>query len=181
MALTERRHRHIIETAKTLLHDAELPFRFWSFACLHAVYLINRMPSKALSQRSSYQVLFNENPNYDSMRVFGCLCFPWLKPYTHNKLEPRSRPCIYLGYSVQHHCHRCFDPSTSKVFLSRDVVFYENIFPSKSVFSLSEMTQSSVSWDTVHDTPGPTSMPSHISSTDIPPPILLPTFSVVGT
>ncbi|KAH0751494.1 hypothetical protein KY285_004642 [Solanum tuberosum] len=42
VALAERRHRHIIETARTLLHEASLPSTLWSFACQHAAYLINR-------------------------------------------------------------------------------------------------------------------------------------------
>ena len=43
--LAKRRHRHIIETAGTLLHDASLLTQFWSFACHHTVYLINRLPT----------------------------------------------------------------------------------------------------------------------------------------
>ena len=43
VALVERRHRHVIETAKTLLHQASLPSLFWSFACHQAVYNINRL------------------------------------------------------------------------------------------------------------------------------------------
>lgn len=47
-----------------------------------------------------YNILFNQEPNYTKLKTFGCLCFPWLKPYTNNKLEPRSEPCLFLGYSL---------------------------------------------------------------------------------
>lgn len=40
------------------------------------------------------------------LRVFGCLCYPWLRPYTSNKLHPRSTPFVYLGFSTQHHAHQ---------------------------------------------------------------------------
>lgn len=46
--LAERRHRHIVETGKALLHHAKLPHTFWSFAFQAAVYLINRMPTPTL-------------------------------------------------------------------------------------------------------------------------------------
>ena len=36
VALAERRHRHIVETTRTLLHEASLPPQFWS---LHAITL----------------------------------------------------------------------------------------------------------------------------------------------
>lgn len=42
--LAERKNRHIIETAVTLLGAAFLPQSFWVHACSHAIFLINRMP-----------------------------------------------------------------------------------------------------------------------------------------
>ena len=48
---------------------------------------------------SAHHILFKTPPNYNKLKIFGFLCFPWLKPYTNNKLEPRSEPCIFLGYS----------------------------------------------------------------------------------
>ncbi|OMO95913.1 hypothetical protein CCACVL1_05180 [Corchorus capsularis] len=51
----ERRHRHVIETGLTLLHQASLPLEFWSYAFQTAVYLINRMPSPNLKFQSAFQ------------------------------------------------------------------------------------------------------------------------------
>ena len=45
VAIAERRHSHIIETTKTLLHQASLPSKFWILACQQATYLINRLPT----------------------------------------------------------------------------------------------------------------------------------------
>ena len=39
--VVERRHRHLVETGLTLLHDAKLDFSFWPFAFQTASYLIN--------------------------------------------------------------------------------------------------------------------------------------------
>lgn len=41
--IVERKHRHIIETARTLLIHANVPLKFWGDAVLTAGYLINRM------------------------------------------------------------------------------------------------------------------------------------------
>ncbi|OMO62750.1 hypothetical protein CCACVL1_22657 [Corchorus capsularis] len=51
----ERRHRHVIKTGLTLLHQASLPLEFWSYAFQTAVYLINRMPSPNLKFQSAFQ------------------------------------------------------------------------------------------------------------------------------
>ncbi|KAK0600695.1 hypothetical protein LWI29_017553 [Acer saccharum] len=125
----ERKHRHVVETALTLLHHASVPLKFWSLVFQTVVYLINRMPTKVLSHKSPYSLLFGSAPNYNKLRVFGCLCYPWLRPYTSHKLQPRSRPCVFVGYSNEHNACLCLDTATSRVFVSCHVVFVENIFP----------------------------------------------------
>ena len=80
VALAETRHRHLIETVKTLLHQASLPSNFWTFACHHAAFLINRLPTATLNNKSPFEVLFNKTPAYESLCTFGCLCYPWLRP-----------------------------------------------------------------------------------------------------
>lgn len=93
------------------------------------------MPTPLLNNESPFQKLFREPPNYKSLKTFGTLCYPWLRPYSKNKLEPSSRPCVYLGFSIIYHSHQCFDLKSSKVFLSRDVLFCEDIYPFKTIFS----------------------------------------------
>ena len=44
----ERRHRHIVETGLTLLHQASIPFSYWSVAFSTVVYLINHLPNLVL-------------------------------------------------------------------------------------------------------------------------------------
>ncbi|GAB2288160.1 hypothetical protein Dimus_037980 [Dionaea muscipula] len=122
IATAERRHRHIVETGLTLLHRASLPLTFWSFAFSTAAYLINRLPSSILQNRSPFELLFHAIPNYSSLRVFGCLCCPWLRPYAQHKLDQRSRPYLFLGYSNEHHSYICFDPHDTKIHYSRHVV-----------------------------------------------------------
>ena len=42
--ITERRHRHVVETGLSLLHYAKLPLEYWSHVFQTALYLINRLP-----------------------------------------------------------------------------------------------------------------------------------------
>lgn len=61
--------------------------------------------------------------------MFGCLCFPWIKPYTSHKLDAKSTPCVFLGYSITQSAYFCLDRSTSRIYTSRHVVLHEHVFP----------------------------------------------------
>ena len=96
--ISECRHRHLVETGLTLLHDASLDLSFWPHAFQIALYLINRQPTPLLQNRSPYEALFGQKPNYLKLKKFGCLCYPLTQPYNSNKMEPKSKPCIFLSY-----------------------------------------------------------------------------------
>ena len=42
------------------------------------------------------------------------------------KLDPESEKCILVGYSLEQKGYKCFNPSTRKLCVSRDVVFEES-------------------------------------------------------
>jgi histone deacetylase 1/2 len=56
-----------------------------------------------------------------------------LRPYNKSKLAFRSNRCVFLGYSSHHKGVKCLDPSTGRVYISRDVVFDEIVFPFASL------------------------------------------------
>ena len=98
--ISERRHCHIVEIGLSLLTHASMPLTYWTYAFVTAVYLINRMPTPTLHFSSFFDKLFKSPPNYTKLRVFGCLCYSWLRPYSQHKLDSRSIPCIFLCYSL---------------------------------------------------------------------------------
>lgn len=92
--LAERHHRHIVESGLSLLNQASMPLKFWSDAFLTSCYLINRLPSSS-SRKTPLELLFSKQPDYSFLKAFGCLCCPYLRPYTSNKLVQRSQPCVF--------------------------------------------------------------------------------------
>src|SRR5690606_2034963 len=112
--ISERKHRHIVETGLTLLHQASLSATYWTYAFAAALYLINRLPSSVFSNVSLYKKLFQQSPNYQKLRVFGCCCYPWIRPYATHKLDKRSVPCVFLGYSLTQSAYLCMDKSTGR-------------------------------------------------------------------
>ena len=105
-----------------------MPFKYWDGAFRVAVYLYNRLPSLVLSQKCPYEVLYHKTPNYSLLRTFGCACFPNIRHYNSHKLAFHSTQCTFLGYSMNHKGYKCLDKS-SRIYIPRDVIFYENTFP----------------------------------------------------
>lgn len=96
----ERKHRHILNVARALLFQSNLPIKFWGEAVLTASYLINRTPSSVHLGRSPYEILHGEKPFYDQLRVFGCECYTHRTTRDKDKFSQRSRRCVFLGYPV---------------------------------------------------------------------------------
>ena len=109
------------------------PLTYWPHAMTTAAYLINHLPTPILGYQSPYFRLYNISPNYHKLKCFGCLCFPWIKPYANHKLAPKSPMCVFVGYSDDQHAYLCLDPTTDKIYTSRHVKFVESEFPFSSL------------------------------------------------
>ena len=125
----KRKHRHVIEIGLALLAHASLPMKFWQYAFQSATFLINRMPSKVLNNASPFLTLFQKLPDYKSLRVFGCLCYPFIRPYNNHKLQYRSVQCIFLGYTLSNKGYLYLNYLIGRVYITPHVVFDETQFP----------------------------------------------------
>ncbi|KAL0449265.1 UNVERIFIED_CONTAM: Copia protein [Sesamum latifolium] len=127
--VVEHKHKHLITLARSLLFHASLPNKFWGDCVLTATYIIKRTPSKILQWSTPYQLLHNQPPTYDHMRVFGCLCYATNTKPTKSKFDMRSSKCVFLGYPSDQKAYKLFDLNTQIYLTSRDIVFYEHVFP----------------------------------------------------
>jgi IS30 family transposase len=94
----ERLIRMTNDIIRTLLLQATLPPSFWVEALHTATYLLNIRPSRAISHQTPHFHLYGSHPQYDHLRVFGCLCYPNLYATSAHKLAPRSTRCVFIGY-----------------------------------------------------------------------------------
>lgn len=112
----------------SLLSHSSLPYHYWDHAFHTAVYIINRLPASH-NHCIPLKVLFNNVPDYNFLRAFGCACYPLLTPYNNPKFQYRSKECIFLGYSTSHRGYKCLDNKSGRIYISKDVLFNEKHFP----------------------------------------------------
>lgn len=71
----ERKHQHLLEVARSLLFQSNMPIKFWGHAILIATHIINMLPTSILDWKTPSSVLYKKEPSYSNIKVFGCLCF----------------------------------------------------------------------------------------------------------
>ena len=125
----ERKHRHILNVARSLRFQGNLPIKFWGECVLTAGYLINLTPSSILKGKTPYEVIHGCVPSYAHLRVFGSLCYAHNQNRQRDKFDSRSRKCVFVGYPYGQKGWKLFDLETETFFVSRDVHFFENKFP----------------------------------------------------
>jgi len=81
----ERRHQHILNVSRALMIQSKVPKCFWTHSVLHAVYIINRVPTPLLNGKSPFECLFGSALNLKELRVFRSLCYA-----STNVINPRN-------------------------------------------------------------------------------------------
>lgn len=162
----ERKHRHILNVARSLRFQANLPVEFWGYCALTAGYLINRTPTKFLNGKTPFEILYNRPPPLDHIRVFGCVCYVHNQQHGGDKFESRSKNSLFLGYPFGQKGWRVYDSETEKISVSRDVLFCENEFHFPVSASDNELADLSPLFGNVpsvnHETPVSTMVPAAV-------------------
>ncbi|KAJ0472560.1 putative RNA-directed DNA polymerase [Helianthus annuus] len=89
------------------------------------------LPSSVLLGKSPYELVFGFKSSLAHFRVFGCLCFSTILNDS-DKLSFNAEKCVLIGYSNVKKGYKLWSLDNKREFFSRDVKFYESVFPFKS-------------------------------------------------
>ena len=72
------------------------------------------------------RVWTGKDVSYQHLRVFGSLVYMHVAKDLRGKLDNKSKPCIFLGYSRDEFGYKLWDLVDKKVVRSWDIIFLEN-------------------------------------------------------
>lgn len=94
-----------------------------------ATHLINLIPRGVIGWETPYERLMNKQPEYKHLRIIGCLCYAFNTDRRLDKFGEKGVRCELVGYANEQKGYRVFDLEKRKIFVTRDVIFKEEIFP----------------------------------------------------
>jgi transposase InsO family protein len=124
--VVERRNQTIVGMARSMLKAMNVPACFWGEAVTTAVYILNRVSTKAVVGKTPYEAWHKRKPVVHHMRTFGCLIHVKTVSGHVKKLENRSNKMVFFGYEKGSKAYRAYNPVTKKIVVTRDAVFEEN-------------------------------------------------------
>jgi transposase InsO family protein len=122
---SERDNRTIVEAARSMVHESNLPIRFWGEAVMTAVYVLNRTGTRTLDNITPFEAWYKQKPSVSHLRVFGTDAYVHVPKELRKKWEPKSKKGIFMGYSACSKAYRIWDVADRKIIESRDVLFNE--------------------------------------------------------
>ena len=108
----------------------DLPLSFWGYALETTAFTLKRAPSKSV-ETTPYELWFGKEPQLSFLKVRDCNAY--VKKFQHDKLEPKSEKCIFIGYPKETVGYTFYHRSEGKIFVAKDGSFLEKKFLSKEV------------------------------------------------
>ncbi|KDQ59220.1 hypothetical protein JAAARDRAFT_88003, partial [Jaapia argillacea MUCL 33604] len=87
-----------------MLHASGLPNYLWGEAVMHAVWLKNRMATKALKGKTPFEEVFGRKPDLSGLKEWGCCV--WVHDTLGLKLDGHAKPGQWVGFdgNSKGHC-----------------------------------------------------------------------------
>nr|GEV40899.1 zinc finger, CCHC-type [Tanacetum cinerariifolium] len=121
--VSEMRNQTLLDMVRSMMNLTTLPKSFWGYALESATRILNMVPTKKV-ERTPYEIWHGKAPKLSYLRVCGYEAL--VKQDAHDKLDPRSIKCIFVGYLKETIGYYFYYPLENKIFVARNAKFSEN-------------------------------------------------------
>ncbi|KAL0421153.1 UNVERIFIED_CONTAM: putative mitochondrial protein [Sesamum latifolium] len=73
--VSEKKNRTIVEMARCMVMDKKLPLKFWAEVVYTAVYLLNRLLTKAVEGMTPIEAWSEVKPTAKHLKTFASVCY----------------------------------------------------------------------------------------------------------
>jgi transposase InsO family protein len=124
--VAERRNRTLMDMVRSMLSNSSLPISLWMEALKTAVYLLNRVPSKAVP-KTPFELWTGRKPSLRHLHVWGCPAEARIYNPHEKKLDFKTISGYFIGYPAKSKGYRFYCPTHStKIVETGNARFLEN-------------------------------------------------------
>ncbi|CAK9796277.1 Retrovirus-related Pol polyprotein from transposon TNT 1-94 [Anthophora plagiata] len=138
--VAERVNRTLVEMARCMKLQANLPDSLWGELINTATYIRNRCATKSLNAKTPFEVWNGRKPYVGFLRTVGSKVIALNKGLNRGKFQPKGEEYVMVGYSHESKAYRLWKPGTKTIIKARDVKFFEKIVrdeePLKDIFAI---------------------------------------------
>ncbi|MCO5550513.1 hypothetical protein L7F22_004000 [Adiantum nelumboides] len=88
---------------------------------------MRRTPTEIVHDMISEEKFTRNKPDVLHFKVFGCIVYVHVPDELRTKLDPKAEKCVFIGYSGEQKCYKCYNHVTCQVRVSKDVIFDEMV------------------------------------------------------
>ncbi|KAI3718277.1 hypothetical protein L6452_19141 [Arctium lappa] len=125
--VVERRNQTLVEAARTMLSQSDLPLFLLEKVVSTACYTQNRSMVHRRFKKTPYALINNRTPTIKYFHIFGCKCFVLNDRESLNKFSAKADEGIFIGYSSTSTAFRVYLKKSKTVIESINVSFDEEM------------------------------------------------------
>ncbi|XP_068657905.1 uncharacterized protein [Aristolochia californica] len=124
--VVELQNRTFKDMVRSMISHSSLPESLWGEALKTVVYILNRVPSKAIA-KTPYELWTSKKSSIRHLYIWGCPVE--VRPYRphERKLDSRMVSCYFVGYVERSRGYKFYDPTSRSFFETVNVRFHEDI------------------------------------------------------
>ena len=124
--VAERRNRTLMDMVRSMLSSSKLSKSLWTEALKTAVYILNRVPTKAVP-KTPFELFKGWKPSLRHIHIWGCPFEVRVYNPQEKKLDQRTISGYFIGYAKRSKGYKFYCPSYNiRIVELRNAKFLEN-------------------------------------------------------